>query len=178
MIKAINKTRIITQITLFLSFVFASVISARFYLRGAGASYAQYGLDSSYNLIYTITLILTSVLSWIIFEMISKLYFNFLVFYRGHCKYTDIPALRDRLRYYYIVRNIILGAVSFVYLVYPTLYIKGDIIFQVAVTTAAMVIFYFDVRKNILPNANGRLMFDMAWPYLLLQIFSLAGNLL
>lgn len=176
-----NKTKtnlIISRIVLYVSFVLVDVITTRISIRGIFGMLFGVDIERQYYFVYVLTVVFSSGLSLLIFEVFSKYYFYLTAVKKKYCLPIDVPKLVYKLRYYFVVRNLVLALVSILYLFYPMLYIKGNSLFRAIITVSTVLVFYFDIKKNVLVNTNASALFDLAFPILIIEIILLIGGLL
>ena len=176
--RRVKTNLIISRIVLFISFVLVNIITTRIAIRGIFGILFGMSIEQHYYFIYILSIVLSSGLSLLIFELVSKYYFALTAVRKGNCLPADVPRLVYKLRYYFVVRNVIVALISIAYIFYPILYIKGNSLFSMAATLIMIIIFYLDVKKSVLINVNDGTFFDLAFPILIIEIVLLIGGLL
>ena len=163
----------VSRIILYVSFVLANVITTRISIRGIFGMMLNADIEQYYDFVYIFTIILSSGLSLLIFELVAKYYFVFTAFRKGHCLPNDAPKLVYKLRFYFAARNFVLALISVLYLFFPILYVKGNSLFGAVVTLAIIPPFWFDIKKNVLVNVDSKAVFDMTLPILIIEMILL-----
>ena len=121
-----------------------------------------------------ISILMAGILDYIIFEIVFFAY-KFVLGFSIYSFIIPRDILNFRFRFWYIIRNLILGLIFNLRFFYP--YINTYLcVFELLLNMALLICFYFDIKRDYVEPLVGQFVFKtLAIPFIVYEIFTVVS---
>ncbi len=169
--KKINKYIVMT--VLFLSFGYAQWQPSRGMLAYLSYSYPSLG-QAAWLFNDVIAFLMGGIIPMLAYEIITMFAARFVSRRSGGVA----DDMKYALRFFYIVANVVIGSVKFVYYVSPVITVFGNILIDFTVTTAVFAFYLWYCAKRYVENTRwGAMLLSAGGTYLIVQALITVFNL-
>lgn len=100
---------------------------------------------------------------WLLFELLMRIYFNYL---SRQISILEKNRVFHILRYYFILRNILYGAVALIFYKYPLMIMFTETVIKPIITIGCCALFFMYFKRYVPKHHLGRTLTAMAMPLL------------
>ena len=170
--KKINKYIVIAL--LFLSFGFAQLQPSRGMLAYMAYNYPELGQPAwLFNDVFAI--IAGGIIPTIVYEIITAFAAKFVAARNGGAS----DDMKYALRFFYIVANVVIGCVKFIFYVSPLITIWGNILIDFVITTVFFSLYLWYCARRYVPNTRwGSMLLSVGGTYLIAEAIITVFNLI
>lgn len=106
---------------------------------------------------------LYGLVTWLLFELLARLYFGYI---GRHFSVQQKNRAVNILRYYFILRNILYGAVALIFYKYPLMIMFSETVIKPVITLGCCALFFLYYKRYVQKHLWGRTLTAMAMPLL------------